>query len=150
MAMDAKKREYAITLLAIGDPFKAAFAVFPDSEDTSLAIEAATNWKHDPIVIEHQALALEDPESTGMLADKSQAAALVLARAQKCDDDEVFGKLMRLYADMQGHIVKPGAVAVGTLNVQNNKVIVMPAPVAKEQWSVMATAQQRELSCGNS
>jgi hypothetical protein len=138
------KKAYALAIMErTGDPYKIAFAMFP--EDTAKAIEAASTWPKDAEVLAHQADIKRDPLATGALPDKYQAALKVLARADKCEDDEVFCKLMTLYCTIMSQIDKPGAG--NTTNViAISKVIMMPAPVSKLEWSQQATTQQRALT----
>lgn len=148
--IESKKKAFAVALMANpGDAFRVAFDLFTDPADTGLAIEAATTWARDAVVIEHQTTAKDDPMSAGLLLDKHQAALEVLARARACTDDETYGKLMRLYADMMGQIEKAGSNTPSVV-INNNKVLVMPATLSVEDWSLKATKQQRELSCGSS
>jgi len=142
----AKKRAFAIALMADpGNAFNIAFKLFPRDEDTSLAIEAANTWKLDPVVLDQQAAAIKDPAAAGILADKHQTAAEILERARKCDDPEVYAKIMRLYADVMGHIDKAGTGASVAVNV-TTKVLMMPHPLSKNEWSEKAVIQQRDLT----
>jgi hypothetical protein len=148
--IESKKKAFAVGLMARpGDAFKIAFDLFTDPADTGLAIEAATKWATDPAVIAHTELAKETPMEAGLLADKHQAAREVLLRARGCEDDEVFGKLMRLYAEMMGQIEKAGSNQPSVV-INQNRVLIMPAPLNAEDWSLKATTQQKALSCGSS
>ena len=140
------KKAFALSLLARpGKPFDVAFDLFRSNDDTQKALWAATNWPTDPEVIAFQREVVADPESTGALPTKYQAAFEVLERARKSKDDDSYCRLMTLYGTLMGQIEKPGTPASQQTAVIINKVIMMPATVSKEDWSRQATTQQRNL-----
>ena len=140
------KKAFALSLLARpGKQFDVAFDLFRSNDDTAKALWAATNWPNDPEVIAFQRAVVAEPEATGALPTKYQAAFEVLDRARKCKDDDSYCKLMTLYGTLMGQIEKPGQPASQQANVIINKVIMMPATVSKEDWSRQATTQQRSL-----
>lgn len=146
MTEEAAKRAFALALMERpSKPFEVAFAIWPSNEETNKALYAATYWPTDPQVLEFQREIISAPEVAGILPTKYQAAREVLERARKCRDDEVFAKLMSLYCTIMGQIDKPGSNAVVNAPTFINKVIMMPQTQAKEEWSLRATAHQRNL-----
>jgi len=139
------KKAFALAMMDRPEKaFDVAFALFPSNTDTGLALKAASEWPKDPEVIAFQRQAIADPQAAGVLLDREQAAREILERARNCRDDETYGKLMRLYADVRGFI-KQGEANTTNNTVNVTKVIMMPAPQSKEDWSRNATAQQRNL-----
>lgn len=146
MTEEAAKRAFALALMERpSKPFEVAFAIWPSNEDTPKALYAATNWPNDSQVLDFQREIVSAPEIAGILPTKYQAAREILERARKCRDDETFGKLMKLYGEFMGQIDKPSNGAPLQATTVINKVIVMPAQQPKEQWSLRATTQQRNL-----
>lgn len=139
------KHAFALATANGGDPHRVAFGLFPSPDDTPLAVRAARDWPTDIEVLAYQRQIQADPKTAGALPDKYQTAREILERARKAVDDMAYFRIMSLYCDVMSHIDKQSA---GTPSVNVNiapKVILMPAPMSKTDWSRQATEQQRGL-----
>lgn len=125
--------------------FEAACLTFPDQEDDNLARMAATEYQFDRVVIEETArLEREEPESD--LPSKAQQARDIynLAMGAKSVDDKL--KAHKLYAEIMGHVVKPGEAGGNNVYVDNRRVMIMPpAPVSVDEWETGAVEVQAQL-----
>lgn len=133
------KRQFANLLTQLGDPFKAAFKIFPD--DSSYAIQIANEWPKDRTVIDilnDGEIALPDEK----LPTRNDLKLEIWNRMRSSDDDN-FVKMGKLYAEVSGFVEKPGA----QVNVQNvsNKVMVIKEKESDEQWAKGVIEQQEKL-----
>ncbi len=115
------------------------------------AFELSTAWSYDPQVNEFKQQLLAENGEEHYLPTKSQLVHRVMSRIDNgfATNDE-FVKLVRLVADIQGLIEKPG-VTVNN-NITTNKVMNIPVfigdggkPATLEQWETQVMKQQATL-----
>jgi hypothetical protein len=125
--------------------FEAACLVFPDAVDDALALRATDEWPRDRIVIEEMAR-LAKAESAEELPTAEQQARDVYRLASdetKGIDDRL--KAHKLYAEMRGHIKRPGD-AGANVYIDNRRVMLMPpAANSVDDWESLATGHQAKL-----
>lgn len=106
--------------------YEAAVLVFPDASDDALARQAAEEYRYDRVVIEEMdRLAKAEPETN--LPTKAQQARDIydLAISAASIDDRL--KAHKLYAEVMGHIVKPGdGASTNNTFIDNRSVILLP------------------------
>lgn len=144
-----RKRQFAV--LARQRPanragyYEAACLVFPDHEDDALALRAADEWPRDRVVIEEMAR-LAKAETAEELPSPEQQARDVYRLASdetKGIDDRL--KAHKLYAEMRGHIKRPGE-ANTNVYVDNRRVMLMPAAAnSADDWEQLASGHQAKL-----
>ena len=128
MAMIANNPEFDVNIkdqFAAGllknpkEPFKVALLLF--NGDVQKALLAATDWIHDPYVIQKKKELIEEFGEAKFLPTKFEVAREVIDVARDENDSEVRLKAYRLYGDYLGYIEKPG----DTINNQYNQNNVM-------------------------
>ena len=138
---DALKLRFAAALARTRNAGTAALSVITDNPGE--ALRQSYLLPTDPIVVaELERIHGVVPEAD-LLPSKCELARKVLARAEACTDNEEYGKLMKLYCDMMGHIEKPGTSV--DVNVQVAPVMVVRDHGTNEEWAAKAIAQQRGL-----
>lgn len=140
------KRKFALELLKRPDaPFEAACLVFGD--DTGKALEASTRWPHDPEVMAHMALAVEEVGEMQFLPTKADLArrAWYIANNEKVPVEDQL-KALRLYGDIRGFIERQGGVVVNNNNsLISNKVMLVTDHGSTDQWEGSLIEQQTRL-----
>lgn len=125
--------------------YEAACLVFPDQADDALALRAADEWPFDRVVIEEMAR-LASAESAEDLPSPEQQARDVYRLASdetKGVDDRL--KAHKLYAEMRGHIQRPGDNGA-KVYIDNRRVMVMPAAAnSADDWEAVASGHQAKL-----
>jgi hypothetical protein len=142
----AKKERFAELMLRENEPFKVALILYPD--DTGRALEVASMWPRDPVVIELQKSLTDAEGEITFLPTKADAARLAwnMARDEaRFTEDRL--KALKLYAEIRGFIEKP-QVSVQN-NVQNNNVqhnvMVVYDHGNDAEWSDKLRNQQKRL-----
>lgn len=136
-----KKKLFAAELMRLEDPFKAAFAVFPDS---GVAMQMARPWEKDPFVLAECDRLSQGKEAKSFLPSKEKQARDVYAIAcdiTKITEDRL--KAHRLYAELMSYIEKPSAGA--SVNILNQGVMVVKEAATDADWERKAIEQQRRL-----
>lgn len=141
------KREFARALLLTpDDPYKAAFATIRD--DSGLALQVATQWARDPVVVEEmQRILGGEGEIVGILPTKErQALDIYKIAIADSIDPEVALKAHRLYAEIMGHIAEAKG---GVTNILNQGVMIVKDYGDDTSWEEKAIINQRRLIEGN-
>ncbi len=120
------KLQFAKLLLKMpSEPFKAALALFPetqDDENTAKALKIATQWPTDPEVVSVQHSMVDKSEygELGFLPSKADLCLDLWDEMQQCKvtfDRDNYVKIAKLYAESRGFIEKPQQ----TVNIDNSK-----------------------------
>lgn len=129
--------------------FEAAVLTFPEFELHQLAHKAAAEYPYHPFVIDELAR-LATVEPVDNLPTREQQARDVYNLASdltKSIDDRL--KAHKLYADMMGHVQKPGTGTGDTYNIDQRRVMYFPmtprTPEDIEAWERRAERQQETL-----
>lgn len=133
----AAKKQYAEILTRIPEPFAAALELYPD--DTKIAAWIARNWPHDPEVI----AAKKEIRNTEDLPNKTDLARAIWDKMQGPIMPDDFGKLAKIYAEVNGYIEKPGPGVIAQIIIP--KVIEVPNHGTNEEWEAKAEKQQKDL-----
>ncbi len=142
------KRAFAKQMLAPGaDSFSIALKLFPHESHVPFALWAGKEWPKDLEVLQYQREMIDDPFAAGILTDRHQTAALVLEKAKKTHDPDSFGRLVTVYAKIMQFIDMPVAASTN-IQINNNKVIQVPASMDMQQWEHVAIAHQERLIDG--
>ncbi len=128
--------------------YEAACLTFPDHADDNLARSAAQEYRYDRVVIEETAR-LEREEPLNGLPTKAQQARDIynLAMGAPSIDDKL--KAHKLYAEIMGHVVKPGeGSGNGNTYIDNRSVILLPRrakPEELDEWEGTTVEHQANL-----
>lgn len=126
--------------------FEAACLVFPDQEDTQLALKAMNEWRYDPIVIQEMATLAAAEEKTELPSREQQARDVYRLASDntKGIDDRL--KAHKLYADLMGFVQKPTDNSGSNVYIDNRRVMVMPSPAnSADEWEATAKKHQAGL-----
>jgi hypothetical protein len=141
MSEQELKQKFAEALLKEPDAFKAAFASIPDP---GLALQAATLWVNDPIVLAHRHEFLEENGLRSILPTKEEQARDIYAIANNDKvDEEIRLKAHRLFAEVMGHIEKP--TIQGGTNILNQGVMIVRDYGTDDDWEQRAKQHQQTL-----
>lgn len=143
--MTQEKKAFAIALLHDpDDAFRAAISVFPDNPGKALDIYGP--WPHDDIVKAYQNDYLKVKGSGATLPSKDSYARKVwdMGMDIKNTIDERL-KALRLYGDINGMIEKPGTIINPTVQINNNKVMIIESKGSRAEWETALMEQQRKL-----
>lgn len=145
------KREFAKQMLTPGaDSFSITLKLFPAEAHVPFALWAGKEWPKDLEVLQYQREMADDPFAAGLLCDRHQTAAMILERAKRERDGEVFTKEMTLYAKVMQFIDMPATSQTNIQVNQNNKVIQVPAMMNMGDWERIAVVHQERLTDGGS
>ena len=126
--------------------YEAACLTFPDQCDDNLALMAMEQYPFDRVVIEERAR-LEAEEPTDGLPSKAQQARDIynLAQGATSIDDKL--KAHKLYAEIMGHVQKPGdGAGGGNTYIDNRSVILLPRRETNlAEWEAETIDQQARL-----
>lgn len=120
--------------------------------EMSVALEIATNWIYDIEVREYKRQLLEEHGEEHFLPSKATLLHGIYHRAETCEFNDDYVKLMRLGADMRGHIEKGAGVVVNNNSLTVNKVMQVPVLMNNGQtatidaWESALMAQQEKLT----
>lgn len=138
------KYDYAIALLKTpDDPFKAALAVFP--YDTAKALAVSKEWPRDEEIIGLCDKLIQDEGEGAFLPTKEDLARAVFKRAERSLEDADAFKGYKLYADIMGHVEKPGTTVNNNTLVDNRRVMVVTDHGTDDEWEAKVLAQQTKL-----
>lgn len=147
--MSEHEREYKLAyakqlLLTPHDPFKAAFALFPDKSDAGRALQIGHTWPADEFVKAEQQRLLSTGDARQFLPTKEAQAKAIYALTEN-DHEPLEDRLKahRLYAELMGFIEKPAAG--NQVNILNQGVMIVRDQGSDEQWEEKAINQQRTL-----
>ena len=143
---EEKQKFAALLLHNPNNPYEVAQSLYADDIMRSLFV--ARNWVTDQLVLDTQKTLIEDFGEEHFLPSKADAARTIWDRAQKCNDDSEFAKLMRLYADVCGHI-KQNEVNIDARSMTiAPKIMILPAQehVEESVWEKGLKEQQRKLT----
>lgn len=139
------KQAFAALFMRYGDPFKAALELF--KTDTPRALWVAMNWKDDGEVLQLKTM-LSSDDDMALLPTKFDAALAVW----KLFEDDKLTAFERIaawdrYAAIRGFIEKPSTGV--TVNVNENKVMLVTDHGNRDDWARKLAKQQHELTTGN-
>jgi len=140
------KSQFAVALLKNPkEPFKAALFLF--NGNVQQALMAATDWVHDPYVLEKKKELIEEFGEAKFLPTKFEVAREVIEIAREETDNDIKLKGYRLYGDYLGYIEKPG----NTINNQYNQhnVMLIKDHGNDDEWENKLLEQQAKLVEGN-
>ena len=123
-------------------PYKAALEV--SEGDAEIAMKITMHWTNDKQVLRFKKDLIKKHGEEHFLPSKTSMLWKIYSRAERTPRDEDFVKLMKLAADMQGMIEKPG-VTVNN-NLTTNKVMVVPKlSGSDDDWQNALLNQQERL-----
>lgn len=138
---EASKLKFAASFARSKNAANAAMSVWPN--DPGFALKQSYLLPFDSVVIAELKRILDVEGEQSLLPSKSELVRDILTRAKAaaCDDD--YEKLMRLAANMMGHIEKPGTNV--DVKVQVQSVMVVKDHGTDEEWAARMAAQQQNL-----
>lgn len=125
-------------------PYDAARAVFTNPTDGMRAINASDNWPNDPIVKMEQARLIEDLGEESFLPSKVMLAREIYSMGQ--DTTASIGDRLaafRLYSDLRQFVPRDKGPQV-SLNIQQNRVMVMPDHGSDDDWEKKLVDHQQK------
>lgn len=139
----ALKLQYAARLAYGMEEFEAALELFPDN--TGYALWIANSWPKDiEVLTEVQRLRTENG-GLDLLPNEAKVLKELwdrLHNSPTAKKDYIAG--MKLYAEIRGYVKKTPDVVID--NTPKQKVIVLPAAPAKDEWEAKAVKQQKDLT----
>jgi hypothetical protein len=126
--------------------YEAACLTFPDICDNNLVFKAIEEYPFDRVVIEERAR-LEAAEPEHGLPTKAQQARDIYNLAQGAASIDEKLKAHKLYAEIMGHVVKPGeGNGGGNTYIDNRSVILLPRRETNlDEWEAQTITQQAQL-----
>lgn len=142
------KEAFVREWLRTGDVYKAGLTVFPS--DTGRAMRAAWEWPNDPDILAYKQELIIENEVAGHIAGmptKHELAREIYLLAQSSGEPlEERLAAYELSAKIMGYIERPSLnVNNNTLNVTNNRVMVIKDHGDDASWESAAARQQRGL-----
>lgn len=141
---DEKKKQFGVEL-AKGHKtvLDAAQVVF---KDLGQALWVSSNWLSDPIVEASKNLHLKTTRAEATLLDKNQLAARLLqfAEFQELSEPKESLAAYKLYAELQGFLVKPDPSA-STNIINNNQMIVKLVRAENKTKTIDAVSNKSEI-----
>lgn len=141
-ANDESKFKAAFAALLLenpANPFQAACGVFPD--DNRRALWVATHWLNDEEVRKEMNRLRSKGADLDALPTKADLARSIWELTEKgLYEDRI--KALKLYAEVRGFVEKAAPVSV---NVNNNRVMVIRDQGTNEQWESKVAKQQADL-----
>lgn len=138
---DAVKLRFAASYARSKNASTAALSVF---SNPGQALKQAQTLPFDPVVIREIARIEDEEGEVSLMPTKNDLVRKILDRAERTMNDEHYEKLMRLAANMMGHIEKPGTNL--DLNLKVSNVMVVRTAGSDDEWQAKIAAQQRELT----
>lgn len=139
------KEQFAKILLKNPEnPFEAALKIFP--EDVNTALQIATEWPADPLVINATNDILEDEDELSFLPNKAKLARHIWGKLDGeyiCNEDYV--KLAKLYAEVLGFIEKPQTNINANISAVSNRVMIVKESGSNDEWEQKLLQQQQKL-----
>lgn len=132
------------------NPFLAALEC--TFNEMSVALEIASKWIYDIEVREYKKLLVQEHGEEHFLPSKTSLLHDIYHRANGCEYNDDYVKMMRLAADMRGHIEKSNNVVVNNNSVTVNKVMQVPVLMTNGQtanidaWEAALISQQERLT----
>lgn len=144
------KTLFAMALIRTpGDPYSAAFAIFP-SEDVSEASEAAKRWPLDPFVLSEMERLKEEGFNVNLPDKQGQAFDVYKLATDTNNSTEDRIKAHELFAKIMGNIERP-TVNNGIIN-NSNKVMIVRMPThadgsdySEDEWEAQSALAQKTL-----
>ena len=139
-----EKKAFAANLLRYPDePFKAAFATFPNN--TGKALQIGRSWLDDPTVQTEKDRLLSSTDAKLYLPTKEMQAKDIYAIAtnERIDTEDRL-KAHRLYAEVMGFIEKP--LPGNQTNILNQGVMVVREVGTTDEWQEKLLEQQHALT----
>jgi len=130
--------------------FAAALSIAKNN--SFIAMKMVDNWIFDDEVENFKSQLLDEYGEEHFLPSKSQMVREIYDRATASIDDDSYGRLMKLAAEMRGMIEKPG-LTINNNHQTNNRVMVIPVgrlmengQVDADDWEHTAITQQQALT----
>lgn len=131
--------------------FNAAKLLFPLPNQVGLALQIASDWPSDPIVIAE----LDRLGNSGTDAGLPTKADIARRYINFADDKTVPLKermtALNAFTELMGMKPVPGAIGAGGIgiHVDNRRVFVLPSPQPMDAWEQETVEQQAKLIEGN-
>jgi hypothetical protein len=135
------KERFAEAFLRDPEPMRAAIAVV-GALDMGVAIGIATNWPHDPYVLDVQAQLISEFGADHFLPDKLQLARAIWAHAENTRDPDAKTKALKLYGEVTGILNRDPR---GSTNIVDNRTMVIVSKGSGAEWEAGLRKQQDRL-----
>lgn len=123
----------------------AAKLLFPRQDQVFLALQVATDWPEDPVVIAELDRLKSSGADAGLPTKADVARRLINFADDKTLTSDARLKALDRYAELMGMKPAPGVLGGGGINIDNRRVFVLPAPQAMDAWEQETIGQQTKL-----
>lgn len=145
---DNLKLQFARLLLKNSkEPLQAALPLYPDNEDTHLALQAAKDWPSDPIVLQEQQRIISEEGDESLLPTKADVMTDLWEKMHPPNGyipPEDYAKLMKLYLEARDFMPRKGANV--QINNNTNRVMVYENHGSDDNWQKDLLEQQEILT----
>lgn len=150
---DDLKRRFAGYLYSRPDTpverMHAAKLLFPRQDQVFLALQVATDWPDDPVVIAELDRLKSSGADVGLPTKADIARRLMNIADDKTLTPDVRLKALDRYAELMAMKPAPGAIGGAGISIDNRRVFVLPAPQSMTDWEKETIGQQAKLIDGN-
>ena len=142
---DIKRRFAALIFKRADHPAEhmaAAQQIFSRRDQTALALQVATEWPRDPVVIAELERLSENVTGDDLTskADLARKIMQIGDNPQHSPDERL--KAYKQYAELMGFIQKPETGSTNNTFIDNRRVMMVPANQSAEEWERDAVDHQ--------